>query len=760
VIEALRFWALIELIGLGAAPLAGVVLARLPGGGLGLGKVVGLLLVSWLIWLGGSFTLVPYGAGSAGLWIALVCALGLLAWVRGWEGRRAEKRGEPRGRLARRRRRRLAVRVPDPDPLRRRLFWGAEAVFAVGFAAMTLLVAYSPDVWNTEKPMDMAFLNAVNRADSFPPEDPWLAGADLNYYYLGHLAVAVLVKLTAVAPDHGYNLAVGALFALSAAAVFTVGATLWGAARGTRGAVRAGLAAVGLVLVAGNLEGARRLIADGGPLRDYDWFAVSRVIDGTITEFPWFSFVLADLHAHVLVLPFTALALAFALQVVLAGPRLAPGRRAAVEAGAAGLAIGFLYAVNSWSYPVVAGLLALAVAAWLCDPLSAPARPAAVRWLLVVLASSVLLVLPFHLSFDPSAQGIGLVREGRGSAGWLRDTLLLLGSLGVFVMLAYLGRLRATRHPVRNAAWIAAAAVFAGSLLAAIEYAHVALLAVALVIALQALLTPGAPAPQRMVWLLVAGGVACVLGPELLYVRDEFDGGPLYRMNTVFKLYYQAWLLLGLAAIGALAYRSEWLPRRAARVAFGLLGAAVLAAAAVYPVAGTYARKAGFTDAPTLDGLGWLRERAPGDVGAIEWLNENAPGAAVVLEAVGDDYSAFGHARVSTFTGLPTVLGWPGHELQWGHDVGTRRTDVERLYRSATPLAAEPLLREYDVRYVVVGPLERIDHGDAGVEKWDVLGQRVYEREGTIVWELELTRLGARTATQAGRPSDSTVHGG
>ena len=132
--EAVRFWALIELIGLGAAPLAGVLLARLPGAGLGLGKVLGLLLVTWLVWIGGSITLVPYGVLSAWTWIALVCALGLLAFVRGWEGRRAVARGEPKGWLARRRWRRLAARVPEPDPLRTRLFWTAEVVFAVAFA--------------------------------------------------------------------------------------------------------------------------------------------------------------------------------------------------------------------------------------------------------------------------------------------------------------------------------------------------------------------------------------------------------------------------------------------------------------------------------------------------------------------------------------------------------------------------------------------------------------------------------------------------
>jgi YYY domain-containing protein len=728
VTEALRFWALIELIGLGAAPLAGVLLARLPGAGLGLGKVLGLLLATWLIWLGGASTLVPYGAGSAALWIALVCALGLLAWLRGWQARRAVARGEPSGWLARRRWRRLVARVPaEPDPLRARLFWGAEAVFLVTFAAMALLVAYSPDVWNTEKPMDMAFLNAANRAETFPPEDPWFAGADLNYYYLGQLAMAVLVKLTAVAPDEGYNVAVAALFALTATAAFTLGATLWGVARGPRGAVGAGLAAVVLVVVAGNLEGARLLIADGGPLREYDWFAASRVIDDTINEFPWFSFLLGDLHAHVLALPFTLLALAFVLQVVLDGPRLAPRGRALAEGGATALAVGFLYGVNSWSYPVMTGLLAVAAVVWLRDARSA-------RWLLLVLAGSALLMLPFHLSFDPAARGVGVVEEGRSFSGWLRDELLLYGSLAGFVAFAYVGRLMATRRPGRNAAWIAVAAAFAGSLLAALDYAHVALLAVALLVASRALVR-ASPA-ERMVWLPIAGGVACLLGPELLYVRDEFDDGPLYRMNTVFKLGYQAWLLLGIAAIGALAFRREWLPRRRLRWTLGPLAALAAAAALAYPVAGTYARKDGFTRSPTLDGLGWLRDRAPGDPGAIAWLNDEAAGKEVLLEAVGDDYSAFGHARMSTFTGLPTVLGWPGHELQWGHRAGTRREDVARMYESPTTVGAQELLRRYDVRWVVVGPLERTEYGDAGVAKWDALGRRVYDGGGTTVWRL------------------------
>jgi YYY domain-containing protein len=736
VIDALRVWLLLELIGLGGAAVAGVVLGRMPGAGLGFGKVLGLLLVTWLVWIGGTSTLVPYGTVSAALWIALVCSVGLLAAVRRAAGVRAAARERPRGLLARRRWRILAARVPaESDPLRRPLFLAAEAVFLVAFVAATLLVAWSPDVWGTETPMDMAFLAAVNRADTFPPADPWLAGADLNYYYLGHLAMAVPVKLSGVAPDRGYNLAVAAVLALGASAVFTLAGSLWATARGARGAVAAGVGAVGLVVVLGNMEGARLLLAHGGPLVDYPWFDASRVVPDTINEFPWFSFLVGDLHAHVVALPFAALALAFALQVALLGPRRRPRRRAGAEVLVASLALGMLYAINTWSYPVLAGLLVLAVAAWVRDPRSAPRRVEAARWLLAVLALSVLLVLPFHLGFDPAARGVGAVTERRSFAEWLADLALVLGSLLPLVALAFAGLLLGTRRPGRNAAWGAAAAVFAGSLLAAIGRLHVVVLALALAVALRGLLAVRREPAQRAVWLVLAGGIACVAVPEVLYVRDEFDGSGLYRMNTVFKLGIQAWLLLGVGGVVALAWRQAWLRRRAARVAAGAALAAVLVAAAAYPVAGTYASRGGFGRAATLDGLGWLRERAPGDVLAIDWLNEHAPAGAVVLEAVGDDYSAFGHARISTFTGLPTVLGWPGHERQWGHDPGTRARDVERMYRGGAA-EAEPLLRRYGVRYVVVGPLERTDYGDEGIAKWDGLGRRVLHAKGTTVWDL------------------------
>jgi YYY domain-containing protein len=702
---ALRFFVLIEVLGLAATPLAAVAFARLPGCGVAFAKPLGLLLATWLVWMAGSLGVVPQGLGTWIGVVALLAVAGALAWWR-W-------------------------RPPLWAGFTRTCLLWSEALGLVAFAGMALLVAYSPDVWQTEKPMDMAFINAAGNADSFPPHDPWMAGEDLNYYYLGHLMAAGLVKLSGVAPDVGYNLAVASFFAFSVVAAFGLAAALVGRVGG-------GLWGVALCVLAGTIGSGLELVNDGGPLRGYDWVGASRVIEGAINEFPAFSFTLADLHGHVMAIPFSLLALGFGLQLALAGPAPPPRGPAAVELGVAAIAIGTLYAINAWSFPVIAGLVLLGAFVRLREAPAMRERVRTLSWVLAALLLSILAVLPFLLTYDAAADGLGRVTERASFDRWASDHGALYGLFAYLVATAYAVRLARSRHPWRTAGWTAAAALFAGSLLAAADLVAVGGLVVLVGTAAHAALLARAPAVERFVWVLIGGGLLCLLIPEVVYVKDSFDGGSLYRMNTVFKLGYQAWLLLAIGGAAVIVWSWSWLGRRArlAPFAWGLPLLAGLALAAVYPVAGTYARKDGFSQAPHLGGLRWLEEAAPGDPPAIAWLRDHAPRRSVVLESVGDDYSAFGHGRISTFTGRPTVMGWTGHELQWGHDPGTRRADVDLLYTTPDVAMARPLLERYDVRYVVVGPIERADHGDAGLAKWDALGRRVFDRDGTTVWQL------------------------
>ena len=702
---ALRFFVLIEVLGLAATPLAAVAFARLPGRGVAFAKPLGLLLATWLVWMAGSLGLLRPGLGAWIGAVALVVAAGALALWR-W-------------------------RPPLREPETRRLLLWSEALALVAFAGMALLVAYSPDVWQTEKPMDMAFVNAAGNADSFPPQDPWMAGEDLNYYYLGHLMAAGLVKLSAVAPDVGYNLAVAAFFAFSVVAAFglsyalvaRLGGALWG---------------VALCVLAGTIGSGLELVNEGGPLVSYDWFGASRVIEGTINEFPAFSFTLADLHGHVMAIPFSLLALAFGLQLATAGAAPPPRGPAALELGVAAIAIGTLYAINAWSFPVVAGLVLLGGLVRVGQVATMRERVRTLSWVITVLLLAVIAVLPFLLSYDAAANGLGRVTERASFSRWASDHGALYGLFAYLVATAYAVRLARSRHPWRTAGWTAAAALFVGSLLATADLVAVGGLVVLVGTAGHAALLARAPAVERFVWVLIGGGLLCLLIPEVVYVRDSFDGSDLYRMNTVFKLGFQAWLLLAIAGSAVIVWSWSWLGRRArlAPFAWGLPLLAGLALVAVYPVAGTYARKDGFSEPPHLGGLRWLEKVAPGDPPAIAWLRDHAPRGAVVLESVGDDYSAFGHGRISTFSGRPTVMGWTGHELQWGHDPGSRRADVDLLYTTPDLAVARSLIERYDVRYVVVGPIERADHGDAGLAKWDQLGRRVFDREGTTVWQL------------------------
>ena len=601
------------------------------------------------------------------------------------------ERDRATGWWARRRAEWVAARaLPSQDPARRRLWIGAEVVFAVAFFGMALLVAYSPEVWGTEKPMDMAFINAANASSSFPPHDPWMAGEDLNYYYLGHLSMAMVLKVMGSAPDEGYNLAVALVAALSAAAVFTLGGTLWAAARprlaGVRGGpVAAGLAAVVVCIVLGNLAGVRAWLDAAGPPGDYDWFAPSRVVPGTINEFPWFSFLLEDLHAHVLALPFTVLALAFALQVVLVGPRGDAVWRGVAEALAAGLAVGALYPVNSWSYPVAAGLLVLAVGTWLRSPESAGRRD--VRGQLARARADRQRRAP-----APVLAQLRPGREGHRTGGRAARVQRVPGRPGA--ALRHLrgravGRVRRARARQPVAAAHARVERGGGDLRAGRcsrppDLAGPAVVAALLAVALGALFSSRLGAPERFFWLLVAGGLICVLTPELV-VRAR----RVRRQRPVPHEHGLQARLPGVAAAG---------DRRRVRAAVGGRMAAAPGVAGVgdghggapaarrrVPVR-RHLRAQGRLQrrAPTLDGLAWLRERAPGDPAAIDWLRARTPGTAVVLEAVGEDYSAFGHARISTFTGRATVLGWPGHELQWDHEPGSREADVRTLYTTTS----------------------------------------------------------------------------
>ncbi|HEU5431506.1 MAG TPA: DUF2298 domain-containing protein, partial [Thermomicrobiales bacterium] len=288
---ALVFWiVLLVVLQAVGAPLARTLLPRFADGGWGLARLFAILLAGYLVWLGASVGLFEFRAIWCGVGVAAVGALALFF-----------------------RRRRTYPTNVDRGPV-----IAAEVVFWSVFALFLTFRFLNPDswhpIWGGEKPMEFAHLNATLRSANFPPYDPWYAGGILNYYYYGLYLVAFLLKLTGIPTRVGFNLAQPTVIALLAAAAFSVAATLGrDASRLRRVAVPAGLVGVLLTVLIGNLTSAIALFQPLRPPFDsfLDWvWAGSRAIPNAITEFPFFTGLYADLHAHVVALPMTVAAIA------------------------------------------------------------------------------------------------------------------------------------------------------------------------------------------------------------------------------------------------------------------------------------------------------------------------------------------------------------------------------------------------------------------------------------------------------------------
>ena len=785
--DAFIWFLAVEALGVVALPWAFVLFRNLPDRGLTLVKPAALLLFSYVLWVLGLTHILPNTQLT--IWaIFLVAAVGS-AWLAGrqWDEMR--------------------------EFLRRNwtLLLTAELIFVGLFVAWAVVASGSPGINHTEKPMDFMLLNAALQTRFFPPEDPWLSGHSVSYYYFGHIIMAFLTKMSGVASSVGYNLSVATIPALAGAVSFGLLYNLVRLAGGRlRWALGTGAAAPGLILLAGNLTGALEFVRlrgwTGGGFWDWVaidgldagaaasgvfpnefwwWFRSTRVIgtisdgqsiDYTITEFPAFSFLLGDLHAHVLAIPFLLLAITVTLNVYCSPDRLELSwlRRHPAQAAALALSGGALAFINFWDFPTFMALLATALLLKGCRDYPGSllqAANAAAAVFLSLLVLSVLMFAPVYGAFSGQTSGALPLQDIA-----TRPFLLFL-ALGLFILLslAFLGKtlLRMPRPesgdaPVAAVAlvvaiiplgiWIATAFLFAlvtdGAGAAFDDLGRRLTLAApgAIIVAAAAygaalLSRRGREPAAAFALLLMALGFFLIMSAELFHIVDSF-GGPWRRMNTVFKVYYQAWLLLGVTA--SFAVYSLWSSRavrtsasrwRSVAGAVGRYGGAgalvlLLAASFYYTVGATLERSSVPAEGRTLDGLAYLQVSEPGEYAAIAWLRDEAPPGRIV-EAVGDDYTRYGN--ISASTGLPTVLGWKGHELQWrgsSEPFAGREEDLAAIYSGGDPTEALRLMEDYGVRYVYLGSRERERYGVSGLPEYADFLKTVFEDDGVIVYEV------------------------
>jgi uncharacterized membrane protein len=248
--------------------------------------------------------------------------------------------------------------------------------------------------------------------------------------------------------------------------------------------------------------------------------------------------------------------------------------------------------------------------------------------------------------------------------------------------------------------------------------------------------------PVLFTLVLLLTGALLLVGPEFVYLRDNFGT----RMNTIFKFYFQTWVLWGLAGAFGL-----WLLLRSARPwAARLAGAGMglaLAAGLLYTLPAVWSKADHFARPATLDGLAYFAEQYPADWAAIQWLQANVAGAPVIAEGIGGQYWIEGRfSRFSMATGLPTVMGWPGHEGQWRgryfDQVAEREGAIQQLYQVRDWSAALEVLDRYNIAYVIVTDLERQKYGAVYQPKFDQFMRQVYPPEGVASDVAIYRRLG------------------
>ena len=811
-VSVLVWLIMLELLGLIALPLAFVVLRSLGDRGYGVSKVIGVLVLAWLSWLGPSLKLAPYRNGW--IWLCLgflVAVSGYLAW---------RNRAGLLGLL----RERAALLITE------------EGLFLALFALFLLIRWGNPDLWHParggEKPMDFAYLNAVIKSTIFPPYDPWQSGGYLNYYYFGFVVIGTLVKLTGIVPWVAYNLAVPTLFALTGTGAFSVAfnladgdpATVFRGEEPPTGGLRIGSLLAGLtgaffVAIIGNLGNARLLAEQfaaraapgaasgtaslaaivsgifrwlaGRAALDFpnDWWFwnASRVIPDTINEFPFFTFVYADLHAHMIAFPIALLGLAIAVALVRSaspqkngGP---DGRPADEETGpepaaspsepspwridlpelfllaAMGFVTGALRATNTWEFPtyILIGLMAVSVVQaqrrlLVSFPSVLDARLAflfragvSVLWrVLIIVAAASIAFYPYTSHYATAYAGLQSWKEAKTR---IPDYLTMFGFFLALVVIYLVSELAVQREERQLPGWLRPAIPFLAAsailVLGAGWIMGVRIWLVALPLAGLAVVlacSRDIPPVRRFALLLIALSLAITMGVEVVRQKDDIG-----RMNTVFKFYLQAWILFGVASAFGLAswasraalWRPSW--RRLALVVTALLFAAVM----LYPPTAAHARIGDRFSAEAsprgLDGMAFMDRaqyidnerdlRLADDKAAIEWMQRNVAGSPVILEGNTPAYR-WGN-RFSIYTGLPAVQGWDWHEKQQRSVVpqaaiDRRLSHVREMYDTTDMVRAQHLLGDYGVAYIIVGELERAYYNPDGLRKFDTMVDQGY----------------------------------
>ena len=801
--EFLKWFIVIEFLGWATYPISFVLFSRLSDKGFSVSKILGLLIWGYLYWLSNTFGLAGNSSVTA-IFSLLLFALGSFILLK---NRTSE----------------IFVFLKEKSTAV--IF--SEVLFLLAFAFLAFFRSVSPEIIGTEKPMELAFINAIYRSPGFPPNDPWLSGYAISYYYFGYMLVAMLMHVCGTISGVAFNLSVSLWFALiaiaSAGLLFNLISTKKLEAEPNNKIILPklliSLLAPLMILLMSNAEGFLEVLhakgmfwnfaPDGSStsgfwrwldiqeltrvpslplnwepnriggtwwwrasrvLQDYDLMGIPREI---IDEFPFFSFLLADFHPHVISIPFVLLILSWFFSSFSQAKKLT--QRISLSdplIWISGFFCGSLIFINTWDFPIYAGLLIIlyGIGRYLAENEHKRLIREIVFFAISIGFSSILLYIPFLLGLSSQAGGflpslifrtrgihflvmffpqvifvswkVLILAKGIGNRTIIKFFLIsivgsiVLFSISLFFIYLYAeipslinstGSLLNINTETLGVSWQSnvqgllgiygsqnSKELIAASIKGLLTKPMVILLLsgwIAFVVAILSAqykknnkqLKNQDPNSPFLLAMILVGALLC-LAPEFFYLRDQFG----WRMNTIFKFYFQAWTLLTLVSSYFIAAKFLEVKReKPQRWIFIGTVVLILSLGLVYPFFAIKERLENLSAKNlTLDGNAYYKISYPNEYDAIQFLQEIPYG--VVTEAVGGSYTNYG--RISRLTGLPTVLGWPGHELQWRggvSEIGSRHSDIEMLYSTDSWDTARNIIDLYRIDYIYIGPLEK-----------------------------------------------------
>lgn len=722
----LTWWLMALLMGMIAMPVSGQLFRSFEDKGWLFSKVLAIAVTGFLTWFLVAGKVLKFTNASC-VGVSVICGVGCIILLY----RQTQKEIEcyPAGKM------KLIIRE--------------ELLFLLVFLLWTYLVGFRPQAYGTEKFMDYGFMQAMMRSDVLPAKDIWYSQGTINYYYGGQYFAVFLTRLTGSRVEVTYNLMRTFVAAMAFVLPFSLIRQMLGDRIKTKNTGRnkyfptvAGVTAGVAVSIAGNgyFIVYRCLLPLINKLRGITtevsyWFPnATRYIgyrpvnenDKTISEFPSYSFILGDLHAHVVNVMFVLLVIGLLyawMKETLRKDRRELTERMKAEQGDTSeqlrsdvswkkhllsphlILVSILLGMFQWSnywdfviYFVVTG--AVVLFANIIQLKGKAVKVIKITFLqaVEVIVISYLVVLPFTIKFETMVQGVALAQYH----SMLYQLAVIWGLPVMITLLLIITVLTEVLKKKEKTSF------------------HRFLAGIAI--------------PDLFAVLAGLCAIGLVFLPEVVYVRDIYEQG-YARANTMFKLTYQAYILFGLV-MGYAIYRLLLISRQKVLQILAGLGLLLLIWTVGYfgdAVYSWFGEVWNPSEYQGLDAEGYLETDFSEDAQAIYWLKDNVEGSPVVLEANGDSYT--GYERVSASTGLPTVLGWYVHEQLWRNDVedlNQKSADIQNIYTWNSEELVRNLLEHYDVSYIFVGSKEREKYGDA-------LNNTVLKSMGTVAFEDEET---------------------